>query len=166
LNKYLIDFIRDKPEEGYTIFSKRLLKQFQTYVRKRDRSGRDTSKTEAEDGAGNYDDLVIACGLALIGTSDAVMVDASNLLPMGGGGDFKSQRGPVIMSDDTRVSAQEEYAIRGGPGLLMPMSMAPSDPPEVSAQRQIDAYTVQLGGIPLSQGRPLVTPKKYFFDKS
>jgi intein/homing endonuclease len=55
LNKFLLDFIRTN-DEGYAIFSKRLLKQFQTYVRKRDRAGRDTMKTEAEDGAGNFDD--------------------------------------------------------------------------------------------------------------
>ncbi len=164
LNKFLIDFIRPN-DEGYTLFSQRLLKQFQTYVRKRDRAGRDTMKTEAEDGAGNYDDLVIACGLALIGTSDAYMIDAGNLVPLGGGGDFKAQKGPTILSDSSRIDLQEAYGAKGGPALLMPMALAPSDPPEISAQRQLDAFTLQLGGIPISQGKPLVTPKKFFYDR-
>lgn len=165
LNKFLLDYIRAMDDEGYTIFSKRLLKQFQTYVRKRDRSGKDTAKTEAEDGPGNHDDLVIACGLGLIGVGDALMIDAGNLMPMSGGGDFKSQKGPVILSDESRAIIQGEYATRGGPSLLMPMALAPADVPEVSAQRQLDSFTLQLGGIPINQGKPLVTPKKYFFER-
>ena len=58
LNKKLIDFIRPD-DSGWTIKSERLIKQLQIYVRKRDKSGRDTDKTEAESGAGNHDDLVI-----------------------------------------------------------------------------------------------------------
>lgn len=165
LNKFLIDYIRTSPDDGYTVFSKRLLKQFQTYVRKRDRSGRDTMKTEAEDGAGNFDDLVIACGLALIGAGEAFTIDPANLMPLGGSGDFRSNKGPKILSDASRADIQEEYAAKGGPGLLMPMALAPTELPETSAQRQIDSYTVQLGGIPISQGRPLVTPKKFFYDR-
>lgn len=166
LNKFLIDYIRDNEEDGYTVFSKRLLKQFQTYVRKRDRSGRDTMKTEAEDGAANFDDLVMACAMALVGTSDAYIVDSGNLVPLGpNGGGFKVQTGPKIMSDATRVDAQELFAQKGGPALLMPMALAPTELPETSAQRVLDAYTVQLGGIPISQGKPLVTPKRYFYER-
>jgi hypothetical protein len=166
LNKFLIDCIRDNEEDGYTVFSKRLLKQFQTYVRKRDRSGKDTMKTEAEDGAGNFDDLVMACGMALVGAADAYIIDAGNLVPMGpNGGDFKSQTGPKILSDTSRVDLQETVAARGGPGLLMPMTLAPTELPETSAQRQLDAYTLSLGSIPISQGKPLVTPKRFFYDK-
>lgn len=165
LNKFLLDYIRTCASDGYTIRSNRLLKQFQTYVRKRDRSGNDTSKTEAETGAGNYDDLVIACGLGLIGVADSLMIDAGNLMPMGGDGAYKSQAGPIILTDPSRLSLQSDFAVRGGPGLLMPMAMSPSDVPEVSAQRQIEAFAQQLGGIPISGGKPLVTPKKWFFDK-
>jgi len=165
LNKLLMDYIRAVDGDGYKIFSKRLLKQFYTYVRKRDRSGRDTAKTEAEDGAGNYDDLVMACGLGLVGAADAFTIDSSNLMPMNGDGDFKSQSGPIIMSDESRAAIQSEYAARGGPSILMPMALSPADFPEASAQRQLDAYTMQLGGIPISQGKPLVSPRKYFFEK-
>ncbi len=165
LNKFIIDFIRGNADEGYTIYSKRLLKQFNTYVRKRDRSGRDTMKTEAEDGAGNFDDLVMACGLALIGTADAFMLDAGNLIPMGAKDDFKSQQGPKILTDPTKIDLQEAFAARGGPGLLMPMALAPVELPETSAQRQIDSYTLSLGGVPISQGRSLVTPKRYYYSR-
>lgn len=165
LNKFLVDFIRDN-DEGYSIYSSRLLRQFETYVRKRDRSGRDTLKTEAEDGAGNFDDLVMACALGLVGTSDAYMVDAGNLMPLGpNGGEFKSQKGPMILSDGSRIDVQEEYAMKGGPGLLMPMSLSPTELPETSAQRILDAYTIQLGGIPISGGKPIVTPKRFFYER-
>lgn len=166
LNKFLMDYIRDNEEEGYKIYSKRLLKQFQTYVRKRDRMGRDTGKTEAEEGSNNYDDLVMACALALRGIPDSGHGDSSNLYPVNPGGDFTFQQGPVIMSDAERVKAQTDYMEKGGQSLLMPMSMAPDDLPEVSAQRELDSYTVQLGGIPTSNDKPIVTPKKYFYRKN
>lgn len=165
LNKFLLDFIRDVEDEGYTIYSKRLLKQFQTYVRKRDRLGHDTGKTEAEEGAGNFDDLVMACAMALRATTDAYIVDSANLVPMGGNNDFTAQTGPVIMSDSQRVQSQQQYIDKGGPALLMPMALAPDEMPEMSAQRELDAYMMQLGGIPISEGKPLVTPPKYFFEK-
>lgn len=164
LNKYLIDYIRDA-EDSYKIYSSRLLKQLQTYVRKRDRTGRDTNRTEAEEGSGNYDDLVIATALALLGTSDGFILDAGNLMPVGSNSDFKSIAGPSIFSDDGQVNRQKSFTDHGGSSLLMPMSLAPDEIPEVSVQRHIDNYTMQLGGIPISQGRPIVTPSKYFYTR-
>jgi hypothetical protein len=52
-----------------------------------------------------------------------------------------------------------------GPALLAPMSLAPDEVPEISAQRQLDAYTIQLGGIPIGQGKPLITPPKWFYTR-
>jgi hypothetical protein len=165
LNKFMIDFISEKQGEGYQIRSARLLKQFQTYVRKRDRTGRDTNKTEAEDGAGNFDDLVIACGLALIGTSDAFVMDAGNLLPVSSGNDFTSQTGPVILSDAGQIAQQKLFVDQGGASLLMPMNLAPEELPDVSAQRHLDAFTMELGGIPVGQGGPIVVPNKFFYER-
>jgi hypothetical protein len=165
LNKFMIDFISEEEGEGYQIFSTRLLKQLQTYVRKRDRTGRDTNKTEAEDGAGNYDDLVIACALALVGTSDAFVTDAGNLIPLASGDDFGSQQGPIIFSDAEQVAQQKAFVDQGGPSLMMPMALAPEEMPDVSVQRHLDAYTLQLGGIPIGQGGPIVTPSKYYYEK-
>jgi len=166
LNKYMLDFIRDKEGDGYAIYSARLHKQFQTYVRKRDRLGRDTNKTEAEEGAGNFDDLVIAFALTLVGAADSSVVDAANLIPFAGGDNFKTLNGPIIMSDSERVAAQGEYIIKGGPGLMMPMSLAPEEMTDVSAQRQIDEFTLQLGGIPMGNNKPTVVSPKFYYDKN
>jgi hypothetical protein len=165
LNQYMLNNLRDNTDEGYTIYSSRLLKQLNTYVRKRDRLGHDTSKTEAEDGVGNFDDLVIACALGLLGTSDTFVVDAGNLTPYGGGATFKNSSGPTILSDEQSANLQGEWSVKGGPGLMMPMALAPEEYPEIAAQRIIDSYTVQLGGIPISQGKPLVTPPKFFYER-
>jgi len=166
LNKFLIDFIRDKEEEGYTIYSKRLLKQIQTYVRKRDKAGRDTNKTEAEEGAGNYDDLVIATGLGLLGTNDALLSDEAGLIPYGGKNDFKQPVGPNIMSDDEVLAAQQRFLDKGGAMLLMPMTLSPDELPEMSAQAQLDDFTLQLGAIPIGQGGPVISPKKFYYTRS
>lgn len=165
INQFLLNSIRDNPDEGYSIYSHRLLKQLHTYVRKRDRLGHDTSRTEAEEGVGNYDDLVIAMGLALVGTADGFIVDAGNLTPFGGQQTFKESTGPTIMSDGKTADLQSDWAVKGGASLMMPMSLAPDELPEMAAQRQVDNYTLQLGGIPISQGKPIVTPSKYFYQR-
>lgn len=165
LNQYMLNNIRDNSEEGYTIYSRRLLKQFNTYVRKRDRLGHDTTRTEAEEGVGNYDDLVIACALGLVGTADSFVVDAGNMTPFGGNATFKESSGPTILSNEQSANLQENWAIRGGPSLMMPMALAPDELPETAAQRVLDSYTLQLGGIPISQGKPLVTPPKFFYSR-
>lgn len=166
INKVLVDNIRDKSDngEGYKILSKRLLKQLSIYVRKRDRAGRDTMKTEAEEGSGNHDDLVMATGLALIAAVDAVNVNPANLAPTPSSSDFTSMSGPLILSDTDLVAVHKGLAEKGGPGLLIPMSVAPDALPEEAAQMQLDAFTMQLGGIPISQGKPLVVPKNYYFE--
>lgn len=165
LNQYMLNNLRDNPEDGYTIYSRRLLKQFSTYVRKRDRLGHDTTRTEAEEGVGNYDDLVIACALGLVGTADSFVVDAGNMTPFGGNSTFKEASGPTILSNEQSANLQESWAARGGPSLMMPMALAPDELPEIAAARQVDAYALQLGGIPISQGKPLVTPPKFFYER-
>jgi len=49
---------------------------------------------------------------------------------------------------------------------LMPMALSPEELPETVASRVIDAYTLQLGAIPISQGKPIVTPRDYFYTKA
>ena len=164
LNKYMLDYFREK--DGYAIYSRRLLKQLNTYVRKRDRIGRDTNRTEAEDGAGNFDDLVMAAALALVALSDNLQVDATNLMPTGSNSSYKSQTGPMILTDAGMLEVQEDLTEKGGSQLLMPMSLSPDDVPELAAQRVIDAYTVQLGGIPMSGAKPVVVPNKFFYEKT
>ena len=166
LNQFLLNCIRDNSDDGYRIYSKRLLKQFHTYVRKRDRLGHDTAKTEAEEGAGNFDDLVIATALGLLAASDTFIVDSGNLTPYGPNtSSFKSQKGPIILSDSQTASLQQDWSSKGGPSLLMPIALAPDDFPETAARRVVDEYALQLGGIPISQGVPLVTPSKFFYER-
>jgi intein/homing endonuclease len=165
LNQYLMNYIRDNAEDGYTIYSTRLLKQFHTYVRKRDRLGHDTSRTEAEEGVGNFDDLVIATGLGLVGTADSFIVDAGNMTPFNAENSFKSMTGPTILNNDTVLKNTEDWSKSGGQTLLMPITLAPDEIPEIAAQRVIDNYAVQLGGIPISEGKPIVTPQKYFYER-
>jgi len=161
LNKLLMDHFRTNGEEGYTIYSERLYKQFQTYVRKRDRMGRDTMRTEAEEGSGNHDDLVIATALAMVGLADAGFSDSSGLMPVNGGLDFKSPLGSIIQKDVSKAALQKSI-LESGMGVMMPIALAPTDFPDIAASRAIDAFTLQLGAIPISQGRPVITPPKYF----
>lgn len=171
INKLLIDNIRPDGD-GYTVLSERLLGQFEKYVRKRDRVGRDTQKTEAEDGAGNFDDLVMACGLAFVGAGDAVSVDFAGLAPVGSDSDFKLQStivSPDIMSEPQKAKNPNEYVkslvMQGGQNIIMPLGIANEELPSETAQRVIEEYAMQIGGIPMSAGKPLVVPNKYYFEK-
>ena len=44
----------------------------------------------------------------------------------------------------------------------MPMLAETDDLPDVSAQKELEKYMMQLGGIPISDGNPIVNPRKYF----
>lgn len=154
LNKFLIDYIRDVPGDGYTIYSKRLLKQLQTYVRKRDRAGQDTGKTEAEEGAGNFDDLVMACALALRGVSDSNEADAMNLVPTAGF--MNNEKGtPIDMT---------EMAEKMGNNFLLPMaSMGDDLSGDAGVQYELEKFTTSLGGIVVGKDPGIVTPNKNIF---
>ena len=165
LNKYLIDCLRSDQSDTWMIYSKRLYKQLQIYVRKRDRSGRDTGRTEAEDGAGNFDDLVMSIALALVGTGDGFIIDSSNMMPTNGSIDFRSMSGPNIFSDSAMVEFQKNMMEQGGQSFIMPMTMSPDELPETVASRVIDSYTLQLGAVPISAGKPIITPRDYFYTK-
>jgi len=140
LNLFLLNFLRDQPGEGYKIYSRRLHRQLSIYVRKRDRAGKDTGKTEAEDGAGNFDDLVMACGLGLIGAPDAGMVDATNLIPHTQD-DFANM---YELKEDP-----SKFIEVGGQSLLSPVRLTPELSPDLSVQAQMEEFAKQLGAIPL-----------------
>lgn len=175
LNKLLIDFIRPD-DSGYIILSSRLLGQLEKYIRKRDRVGRDTGRTEAEEGAGNFDDLVMACGLAFVGSNDAINVDVTGMAPVTQDiGQLQpinimsdaNAPSPVVVkkTDDGMGDRLSSFAMHGGPGMLAPFIMAPDELPDESAKRAIEEYALQIGGIPASEGKPIVTPNKYYFEK-
>lgn len=164
LNKLLIDFIRDT-DSGLQLFSNRLLNQLNTYVRKRDRSGKDTNKTEAEEGVNNFDDLVMALGLSLVGINDALDVSPGLLMPVSSNTDFRQVLGPKIPSSELIVERTQALASSFGPNVLMPITTGPVDVPNISAARILDDFTMQIGGIPMNNNMPMISPRKYFFDK-
>lgn len=146
LNKALIDYLQ--PLGGYKIYSRRLLKQLQIYVRKKDRTGRDTDKTEAEEGPGNHDDLVIGFGLACIGTTDAASQSTGGLLPfqesMESG--FRFTNNPIKLDQS----------------VLAPMSGIVEIPPDVSISGELIRFAEQLGAVPVSaQNMPPISNKRY-----
>ena len=164
LNKLLVDYIRDT-DDGLKIFSNRLLNQLHTYVRKRDRSGKDTNKTEAEEGINNFDDLVMAMGLSLVGINDALDVNPGVLIPVSSNTDFKQMLGPKIPTNELIVERTQLLSSSFGSNVLMPISSGPSDVPSISASRILDDFTMQLGGIPIVNNVPMISPRKYYFDK-
>lgn len=141
LNKFLLDYLRDKDGEGFRIYSRRLLKQLNIYVRRRDKAGRDTGKTEAEAGAGNHDDLVMATGLALIGVPDSYGMDSAGNVP------FLAQQLSTVPANPAIFEQRRKEFIEKG-GVLMPLSFG-GDDPEVSAQEELLRFTSQLGGLPM-----------------
>lgn len=147
LNQYMHNFLRDRPGEGYEIKSYRLLKQLQTYVRKRDKAGRDTGKTEAEDGAGNFDDLVIACALGLLGAGDAVITDATSLIPSMASDGFVP--GPNVSQEEL----EQKYIQAGGPALMMPIALTGDPTYDSSIAQQLEQFTMQLGALPLGMAQ-------------
>jgi hypothetical protein len=165
INKHLINCVRDDGS-GYTFYSRRLLKQLHTYVRKRDRSGRDTNVTEAEDGANNFDDLVMGLGLALVGANDSFMTDVTNLMPLNSSTDFRSMEGPVKYTTAEKVASQEELYVKGGPSLMLPLMPSEGDASDIAIQRQLDRFSSQLGGVPVIDNRPAVVDPKFFFKRS
>ena len=81
INKALITYIAEDEEAGYKVRSDRLWKQLQLYIRQRTATGYDTNKTGAQPGRGNFDDLVIAAGLAFVAASDFSDNDPMALIP-------------------------------------------------------------------------------------
>jgi hypothetical protein len=73
--------------------------------------------------------------------------------------------GPLIYSDAAMAVAQKTYMDKGGQNFLMPMTLSPDELPETVASRVVDNYALQLGAVPISQGRPIITPQKWFYDK-
>jgi intein/homing endonuclease len=164
LNRLLIDYVRDEDDAGYKVYSRRLLKQFNTYVRKRDKSGRDTGKTEAEEGANNFDDLVMAFALALVAINDSFALSSVSAGPVLSSSDFTSLAGPTIFTDDQMVQYHKQLVNATGNPFL-PFVGTPDEMPEQNIQRQLDAFTYQLGAIPMSKNGPIVTPPKYYFKR-
>jgi hypothetical protein len=148
LNKALIDYLQ--PQGGYKIYSHRLMKQLQIYVRKKDRAGRDTDKTEAEDGPGNHDDLVIGLGLACIGINDAAVQMIGGLIPF-----QESMQADLGISDSSNSTKFD-------PTVLSPISGYVEMSPDVSISGEVLRFAEQLGALPISmENMPPVSNKRH-----
>lgn len=156
LNKLLIDHLRPD-SSSWRIHSTRLAKQLQIYVRKRDRTGRDTERTEAEDGPGNHDDLVMATGLALVGISEATSAGSDGLLPFHGAAD--SDIPP--MSSPEKFAAFVDKATQMDSMCLVPMSGFTDTAPAEGVFAEIERFAKQLGATPIAQQMPNVSLRKH-----
>ena len=149
LNKALQDYL--SIEGGYKVYSRRLLKQLQIYVRKKDRSGRDTDKTEAEEGPGNHDDLVMGLGLACIGINNAATQTTGGLIP------FQES-----MQTDLGIPDNPNGLIKLDPTVLAPISGYTEMTPDASVSGEVLRFAEQLGALPIDiQNMPPVAHKKY-----
>jgi hypothetical protein len=164
LNRLLVTHFRED-DEGFTIYSKRLYKQMQIYVRKKDRAGKDTDKTEAESGPGNHDDLVMAGALALVGLNDVGINNTAGLLPFQPQPELSQNvavpdQQPVVDPNETlgRLTAM---ASKSDPSFLAPMTLNQILPPDMSAQAEIQKFAKQLGGTPVAQDIPAVRNKRH-----
>lgn len=165
LNKTLTEFISEIEGEGYTIKSTRLWKQFQIYIRKRNSRGFDTGKTGAQDGRGNFDDLVCAAGLAFIAVGDSANIDPKALLPM------RANRldGPDLNVTD-RARQQESVlqtfmAQRNDQNILLPYTQLASRDKSMSIDQELNRYTMQLSNPVISKEElkaniPIISTKK------
>ena len=163
LNKTLIDNLR-VDETGWKIYSRRLIKQLQIYVRKKDRSGRDTNKTEAEDGPGNFDDLVISAALAFAGIHEAMSAGSSGLVPF-----MPSTELHYVTPQEPSVEDKlaDLIAKAGGadPAFLIPMTGVETIMPDLSIAAELQKFTQQVGAIPIAAELPNVSAQKHGFGK-
>jgi hypothetical protein len=151
IDKHLMDMLG---EDGIQIYSHRLWKELNIYVYLTN------SKTGAEPGIGNHDDLAISMGLALIGIRDALQMDMTAMLPSRGS---EAMGSPVLMQEQGAVidSTEEHrrFASHGGQGLLMPMTNAGGDmshdPAAIlnNADAALQKFTSQIGGMTVEQMR-------------
>ena len=125
-------------------YSTRLYKEAMIYVRLTN------NKTGAEPGKGNNDDLMIACGLALVGAPDIVRISGQALLPHHNPHTPTLQ--PTVVERDALVAEHQRLSVRGGRELLLPMlrSSEGRSAGTLSADEELSMFTKQIGGIPMS----------------
>lgn len=139
LNKALIQYISENDGEGYTLKSTRLWKQCQIYIRKRNRQGFDTGKVGAQDGKGNYDDLVCAAGLGFIAIGDIVDQSPQALIPT-----RSSRVGAPDLSVVDRAQQQTAMITRNDPNVLLPYSPIVETIKSQTIEHELNNYTSQL----------------------
>ncbi len=157
LNKALIQYIDE--EGGYSLKSSRIASQLEIYIRKRDRTGRDTKKTGAQEGRGNHDDLVMAAALAFIAVPDVVDNSPAGMLPARNTGES-----PTLKAYKPNEKWQQQKKLaqsRLDPNVLVPMTGGNMDNIVVSPQEQLENFANQIIS-PISQPKATTTRKHGF----
>lgn len=139
LNKLLTDFIKEGDGKGLVIRSDRLRKQLMIYIRRRTKSGKDTDRTEAESGAGNFDDLVMATALAIVGLDDFNFVDDQSGIPPITGNSF----GGIALTNRADESFDDMRA-------MIPISLGGGHTDiDESATDELLKFSISLGSVPV-----------------
>ena len=137
------------PEDGYKIYSSRLYEQLSIFVHL------GNNRTGSVKGPGNHDDLSISAALALVGATEAMVGNVTNLYPA-----------KNIPLNDVRTPPMSDSELRsmvslGGLECMMPVSLPPSEINQTSINEEYLKFQKQLGGItPNSVGGPTVIPRK------
>lgn len=149
LNKHLVDHIK-ADDTGVRIYSHRLLKQLNIYVRKKDKAGNDTGRTEAVSGPGNHDDLVISTALAFVGFMDAMSVEFANILPV---------HATHIQTSVKTLDEDRKFISAAPAGALFPFCDSQAPDPLATVQAELEKLHAQLTGT--YQSKPVVVSKKH-----
>jgi len=162
LNKNLMDNLLADDHVGYTIHSYRAFFQMQTYIRKRNKQGEDTGKTEAQ--GGNYDDLVMATALAFQGIKDSLNNDP--LLPVSLNTKQHMIMGPptVPLNMADRVKLQQEIIKNNDPNFLMPLSGNSLGMKFPTETEQLEAFARQLGSGAKTLPQQATSIKRDYFN--
>ena len=134
LNKSLIDGLG---EDGYTIYSGRFHKEAMIYVQLTE------TKTGAEPGPGNTDDLIIACALALVGISDVIKTSNQTLIP------YHNMDVPLKEPSGTTLDKFDKIIESGGArDLIAPIGINSEQPTgKISLEAEVRKFQLQMGGI-------------------
>lgn len=160
LNKSLVQYISEEPGEGYSIYSSRLLKQLQIYIRHRNKQGIETKRTGAQEGRGNHDDLVIAAALSFVAAPDAVDLDPMGLLPTHS---KQSKPKPLRIAnkeiaDNNNVEYQKEAMDTRDPHVIVPITFNQINKGSQTQKEALDEFARQLINTPSEM--PVTKPPK------
>jgi hypothetical protein len=150
LNKAIIDNVG---KDGFRVYSFRLYKELCIYVHL------PGGRTGNEPGTNNTDDLVMAGGLGLIGTNEAVSRSAL-VLPPYRPPDEPLMGAPVNEAEDAKKLS--EMVTRGGIHALAPFIPGQEQTKAQSIEDELSLFTRQLGGIPTGvRNVPIVVQRKH-----
>jgi hypothetical protein len=138
LNAAMINLIG---EDGYTIKSMRLKHEADIYVHK------SKTRTEAEEGVGNTDDLIIAAALGLYAIPEAMKMASSQLLPYHSTGFAPELRDPNKSWEERHKDMISKHASGAGKGLLAPLSIN-SEESNISEKIKdhMQKFIIDIGG--------------------